>query len=419
VRKPKVVAIIYIVLLLLTFRHLVHGDVNIVDTLTLYATLLLPLLVLSPTRTIENLRLVLFSIVITLFSADLILLHVIRPESYLTYPERNGEHQYYTLTLRQKFERIRPYFHSKYKMRWPFTNKPNVTKQRGESEFNYPHTYNSEGLRNVEIPVAKKKNEIRLVAFGDSFTEGVGAPVDSTWSSLLNGLLSSNAESRDGDSAEGYTDTVYTVMNAGISGSDPFFEANLLKFRLLKYQPDVVLVAVNMSDVDDVMQRGGFERFKADSTYVIKNSPWWEPIYGASIIFRMVMHNVFHYTHQLMTAEQEKQLRFESQPRLLEAVKEFIELSNENKFKLVVVFHPILNELQQNNFPLSAIIPPIKETENVFVLNLYDEYKNYSAKNNLNMADYYWEKDLHHNSKGYQLWSELVYTKLKEKKIIN
>lgn len=85
------------------------------------------------------------------------------------------------------------------------------------------------------------------MCLGDSFTECMGSTGDSTFEHLL---------AWGNDSLE--------VMNCGMAGSDPFFEYKLFEDKLLKYKPDDVFVFVNVSDIFDVMTRGGFERFRTD-----------------------------------------------------------------------------------------------------------------------------------------------------------
>jgi hypothetical protein len=46
-------------------------------------------------------------------------------------------------------------------------------------------------------------------------------------------------------------------MAAGVAGSDPFYEYRLLVDKLLACQPDLVMTVVNVSDVIDVIVRGG------------------------------------------------------------------------------------------------------------------------------------------------------------------
>ncbi|MDB5282356.1 MAG: lipolytic protein family [Bacteroidota bacterium] len=404
----KVASAAYCIFLFATLFSLAFGTVNIISTLTLYFTLLLLLLLLLfalkkfglLSSYYRKLQLLAASIVITLCLADLGLRYIIEPRAYLTYGEINGD-GYYSLALRQKFRYFTTPFLPHNATGWFHTSAPNSTSVFKNGEFNYSHHYNHEGIRDVEIAVIKKKTEMRIAAFGDSFTEGIGAPQDSSWPALLNNLFVING------------DTEVKVINAGCAGSDPFFEEYLFNYKISKYQPGVVMVAINNSDIDDIVERGGYERFLPDSTVKINDSPWWEPIYASSIVSRLVVRNIFHYNFQLMKEKEENVRRLEALEKLKQPIAEFIRLSKQNNFKLIIIFHPMIEELGKKEVSLSPLISWTKN-QPVTVIDLYDEYNHYFETNHLNPKDFYWTSDRHHNSKGYQLWSNFVYGKLKE-----
>src|SRR5690606_15926401 len=82
------------------------------------------------------------------------------------------------------------------------TNRENVV---------YKRQTNSLGYSDIEWNIKKDTNEIRILCIGDSFTEGDGTPIDSTYVKLLEENFHKN----------GYTNV--NIMNAGKCGSDPFF----------------------------------------------------------------------------------------------------------------------------------------------------------------------------------------------------
>jgi hypothetical protein len=104
-------------------------------------------------------------------------------------------------------------------------------------EFKYIHAYNYLGLRGV-LPEINDSTYL-LITLGDSFTEGFGASVDSTWAYIMSEyILAENNHIR--------------LLNAAIGGSDVFYEYFKLKNHLLPiYQPDEVIIAVNSSDIQD------------------------------------------------------------------------------------------------------------------------------------------------------------------------
>ncbi len=65
---------------------------------------------------------------------------------------------------------------------WFHTWPPNDEHEyHAPGEFRYTRMSNNLGLSEENIPEVKPANEFRIIGLGDSFTEGVGAPYDSTW----------------------------------------------------------------------------------------------------------------------------------------------------------------------------------------------------------------------------------------------
>jgi len=96
----------------------------------------------------------------------------------------------------------------------------------------YSYSTNSHGLRSpVEIPFKKVKNEYRILLLGDSWSFGFGVNDNQTFSHLLQVNLQ-----------EKYPDKKITVINAGCPGYCLAQDFIYLKFRGIKYDPDMVIV---------------------------------------------------------------------------------------------------------------------------------------------------------------------------------
>ena len=160
------------------------------------------------------------------------------------------------------------YYHT-----WPQGPEHWLTKE----EFAYWRPTNSLGFGDREWPRDKKTGEKRILTLGDSFTEGDGAHFDSTYVAFLR---------QDLTQSEG----PFFVMNGGICGSDPFINYINLQDRLMAYRPDIVIQSIRSSDMDqDIVLRGGLERFKQSREVKYKDGPWWEPIYALSYISRLFL----------------------------------------------------------------------------------------------------------------------------------
>ena len=287
----------------------------------------------SSRDTRNRFRLLLGTTLLLLAGVELVLRVGVR--RYATYPEQNG-FPYGSLYARRHAS-------------WYLTMEvPELDYSK--AEFTYHRQINSMGLCDREIPLDKRAGEYRVVALGDSFTEGVGTSYDNSWVKVLERHL-----------AAAMPDNLVTTINAGISGSDPFYEYVLLRDRLLPFQPDLVIVAVNPTDMYDVLIRGGMERFRPDgSTRYARHAPDWERVYAMSYIVRAVVHDVLRYNWLLI---QESQMESPTKivvDELVSVLAAFQALSVERDFDLLVVLHPssyleVLDNRYGNEFPLGRI----------------------------------------------------------------
>ena len=273
------------------------------------------------------------------------------------------------------------------------------------NEYCYYRTINSEMLSDKEHSELKENNEYRIIGLGDSFTEGDGADADSTWLKFLERSIKKHSIKKE-----------ITFFNAGICGSDPFFEYILLKEKLLKYNPDLVIVCINISDISDILVRGGIERFQSNGTVKFKKPPWWEPIYATLRISRLIFDNLLGYNELL---QKESESNYEaSKKKILEAIYLFDNLANMENYKLLVVFNPMKNEIDEGKSAFSDEISKINKNTNIEVLDLLEFYKTLKI-NSSNSNKYFWKYDGHHNAKGYEIFAKGVVWKLNEMGIID
>lgn len=153
---------------------------------------------------------------------------------------------------------------------WFNTPQPFTKQSCNKVEFQYDWISNNEGLRGDTIKIEKKGS--RIMVFGDSFTEGMGAPDDSTYPQLLEDLI------------HVHLDSTAEVINCGPSGSDIFTAFVLFKEKMLQYKPDYVIVTFNSTDLYEYTVRGGFERFKENDRVEYRKAPWFEPLYAKSYL---------------------------------------------------------------------------------------------------------------------------------------
>lgn len=104
-------------------------------------------------------------------------------------------------------------------------------------EFHYVQTVNSSGLRGPEIAATKPPDTYRILVLGDSFVMGKGVADDEPFPRLIGERL----EGADGEAVQ--------VLNAGVDSYTPLLSYLQLRYRLEGLEPDLVILALDMSDL--------------------------------------------------------------------------------------------------------------------------------------------------------------------------
>lgn len=328
---------------------------------------------------LKNMRLLFFAIIFAIFLLELLLRYGLG--NYQSYSERNGQLSYIS--------------HYRQCMNWDINtwlgNRKNRIRNVNTSEFKYQVFYNSMGIRDKEISLLKPEHEFRIIGIGDSFTEGEGVILKDTWLKKL----------------ETNQSIKINTINGGRSGSDPIFGYMMLERFMLQYNPDLVIITVNSSDIDDLVVRGGFDRFKADGSIKFKKGPWWEWLYGTSFIIRHIICDLCGYNSNLYQPDDWQVLRKKALKEIYYCLKQFKILLEKNNVKFFIVFHPLWQETVKDFWPFTGLIKEIRRTSEMNILNLLSYFKNEKI-NSKNIFQYYWPIDGHHTKKGYEVFANGV-----------
>lgn len=325
-----------------------------------------------------------FVILITLFLCEI----TVRISGiYKSYSEKNfGKFEsYYGKTMPQ-------YYH---------VHNPNQLLQNNQAEFSFEKKTNSFGLINKEIE--KNKDGVRYLLLGDSFVEGVGAPQGSSMPALLQHKISINSNRN----AE--------VINAGIVGSDVFFQYYLFKDKLLQLKPDVVILNFNYSDFSDYIFRGGFSRFKNNGTVKFNNAPEIEKYYKHSHLLRAVLHFIFKYDFTLLPKKElSKQYKLANN-EIFNVIELINKLCKENNIQFIVTVQPYpfsyIKHIPHYEY-VDSIVDKLQQS-NIKYVNTYEAFN--KILNKENCLNYSWKHDGHFNAKGYLLFAEIVYDEIHKK----
>ena len=277
---------------------------------------------------------------------------------------------------------------------WILDTGVNWKSAFNQQEFNIPFSTNGEGVRDIVHPVKKAKGEFRVVALGDSFTMGQGAELEETWPKVLESLL----KEKCGLNAR--------VIMGGVAGSDPVFAYQLLKRRLLKYGPDLIILQFNGSDYNDIIARGGMDRFDGKGQLKNDRGPSYEWLWQYSFLFRLIMIELMDCDSGLLITSEEYKRRGKEVMQIMDkTIMQYQELAKEHKARLLVVLQPHMYQLKSENSrrDFAPFVKKMKD-KGIPAMDLYPFFRNKIAPNDEKaLREYYWPMDRHFKAKGYSL----------------
>ncbi|MBL4585555.1 MAG: SGNH/GDSL hydrolase family protein [Flavobacteriales bacterium] len=300
---------------------------------------------------------------------------------------------------------------------WYHTWTPGYEIAYDQSEFDYTYMANSLGLREKEMALTKPDSVFRLICIGDSFTEGDGAEYEDAYPRFLEKKLNAEADSS----------VRYEVYNAGVCGSDMFSMNTILRDKLFAYHPDAVIFLINNSDVNDIIFRGGKERFLADGSSKFRSAPWYQSLYRFSHVARLVLQGPFGVDgNTLLPEEKMWSERKKAVDLIAEQIKSAKKMCADHGVKCAFVVQPV----PTGNFPQlvqDVISNPMDASGTERSLQLIAEQmpsetaliKKSGMHNtllplvrayaNLELEEYAWPLNGHFNANGYRILAEEVY----------
>jgi lysophospholipase L1-like esterase len=283
--------------------------------------------------------------------------------------------------------------YGRYNASWVHSWAPDSTLEFQAAEFRYTYHVNSDGVRDVEHALAPEPGRRRIVVLGDSFTEGVGADRHEAWPAVLGDLLE-----REGTPVE--------IFNAGVSGSDPFFEYQLLRQRMLRYRPDVVIVSINESDQADTLWWGGMERFKLDGSAHGLPPPRAMQLYRRCHLARWVLHRLGGLQQTTMTFGLPARTSWNAQCTLVEAFEAMAALRAEQPFELIVIVHPLPQNVRWRDSGYYQAFRERLAALGIVALDVSDAL--HAELEGEEQREFSWPIDMHYNARGYAAMARAV-----------
>jgi hypothetical protein len=274
-----------------------------------------------------------------------------------------------------------------------YLHTPDVTRQVVQSEFQHKIVYNKMGLRGPELPRADTAHgRPRILVMGDSFTESRGVEWEKGWPMVLQSILRQKHPTAE-------------VLGAGIGGADPVhnYHSYLGKLRYLK--PNVLILAVNNSDIYDLVRRGGIERIGADSKQHLREGPEWEVLFEYCYWVRFFALIVFRYDWNLIPPWRQDVEQKAAISSLTLVAKRLDSLQRLDKHRFLLVIFPTHSEAQTQNWYLNWA-DSLKPRLDCPFLDISKPIQ--TEINRRGFEKVYYPIDGHFTATGYQLLAETV-----------
>ena len=164
-----------------------------------------------------------------------------------------------------------------------WVHKPHASMNwTGSGEYKVDAVINSLGLRDYERTYAKPPGTFRVLVLGDSFVEAIQVPLEQTFTARLEKCLAGRASQP------------VEVINAGVSGYGPGEALLYFTHEGVKFQPDLVLLAIFIgNDIRNMQHQlgssllevtGGYEFYLEDGQFRQRWVDWANPNYELSFL---------------------------------------------------------------------------------------------------------------------------------------
>ncbi|MCF8257351.1 MAG: SGNH/GDSL hydrolase family protein [Flavobacteriales bacterium] len=270
-------------------------------------------------------------------------------------------------------------------------------------EYSFPRQVNTHGFSDLEFGV-KQPGQLLIQTYGDSFTEGDGAPYDSAYPTILRHILQQNF-SKD-----------ILIQNFGIRGNDPGFYWKQLRDIGEAMRPDIVVISYGSYDyTTDFFTRGGLSRFH-DGLWSALPAPWWEFIYANSHLVRIILDIAFDVeAHAFLTTPAQREERLRAlRPAWNEVFDSIADLARRAEARVLLIKKPERSEIDAGEYEedLSFFDHYLEKDTFFRHFDLNDYYRSERKLTADSTYRYYWKHDGHHNSKGYELMAQGVHQAL-------
>ncbi len=269
---------------------------------------------------------------------------------------------------------------------------PNYSGYFDGSSVRIPATLietNSDGMRDYEYLIKKTEGIIRIAVIGDSYEFGWGVELEDSYPKVLEKVLNQK-ETKD-----------YEVLNFGIPGYVMYEKIEFLKYKALKYEPDIIIIGLlgndfgNNTETRVLIEKYTKELKEQNLKSIVKKTDQEIGIEADRIVTKIIR-------------EKEKNLTMEKKGEL---IKQPLESLNGLIAQNITII--LLNHVEQ---PLpEEIIAKLKE-----YVNKQNNWFLFDCMNDFNLnQELIIPEDGHPNSKAHEIMAETIYNNMKSLNIIS
>ena len=282
---------------------------------------------------------------------------------------------------------------------------------------------NAMGLRDKEYSIKKPEGTFRIIGLGDSITFGASIDEEDTFLNVLESKLNEGGRGK------------FEVLNAGISAYNLIQYYILFKNKLIKYDPDLVLVNFYQNDyipINFLKRYDNFnETYKAGGTYtseeiLAQNLAGFFPfpynlnyfLLANSALYRFLNIRIYNIASKInpdyFIPGAYKYLNgIQSDKENKQALFDLIELCRDKGIGIVIVVHPFLENSDNNDRWIRTVPRERYGVPTLDLINKYFEEDIDLSEFRINHLD-----GAHPNVQGNKIIGETIYKFLSEEKLL-
>lgn len=187
----------------------------------------------------------------------------------------------------------------------------------------------------------------------------------------------------------------------------------------MKFDPDLVTVAVNTSDINDIVTRGGKERFLDDGAVQYAEPPGDEWLFELSHLYRFITKELLGYDWNGLSRSERKRRKAQAIVKLGAVLGDFQNLATRERFKFVVILHPGYHEVMKErySFDPGELTSYLQDADIQFV-DLMPYFAEIVPLGKEAANSLFWERDYHYNAEGYRRFAAGIEAYLREHDVI-